>query len=123
MPRTTRIGTFWAILRPLMMSGSDHRDRERKPRPVYRTYHEHAADASSILAIKLTPFFEQNRAGYAGFGYADLSGTRPQLWKTGQSVCWHANRSSMRWPLQRSSPAAAQNRQIACCTNRGKLAG
>src|SRR5213075_1487165 len=27
----------------------------------YRTYHEHAADASSIFAIKLTPFFEQNR--------------------------------------------------------------
>ena len=42
-----------------MMSGSDHRDRERKPRPVYRTYHERAADASSILAIKLTPLWSR----------------------------------------------------------------
>src|SRR6516225_7111232 len=49
--------------------------------------------------------------------------TRSHMRRTRQYTLSQRVSSSMRLPLHTSSPFSAQYRQIACCTNRGKVFG
>ena len=49
--------------------------------------------------------------------------TRSHIRRTRQSMLSQRLASSMRLPLQTSRPLWLQYRQIACCTNRGKILG
>src|SRR5580704_1016465 len=118
MPSTTSIGTFSLIWK------TSRREQLRAAAVGERTarHHEHIKNIAPAqpFSAKKPPIFPVLRE--KSRDYTDLSGTRPQPSNTGQSVCSHGARSSMRRPLQRLSPDSEQNRQIACWTNRGKLA-
>src|SRR4051794_21009665 len=109
---------FFAHLR------TSHRERlaSRRSRRAHGAAREHNRNARHMQHI-LCVQRNYSRFTCKAVPSAGFSGTCAQLAKAGQSVCWHWARSSMRRPLQRFSPASAQNRQIACWTNRGKFAG